>query len=199
MVEIDWAQIILGVAGSGLILFLLNTALADYNQPSLVIDVNRNSVPIDKLGHHEMRYETILKNVGMAKATNVRVAMDYPSGNVSNYRLIFSSENATSSKDANPDTLILNVPRLSPYGTVFVYTAVRDLKAPTFKNISAIDYDGNYVPYNKTYFISASYDQGGSPPVRTDLTFTAYKGLQKTAPFSMVVMTIGSIGSMAKE
>src|SRR5690242_6689591 len=135
MVAIDWAQVILGVAGSGLILFILNTALADYNQPSLVISTNNTSVHIatpPTPPFNETRFTTILENIGMTKATHVRLTMHYPTGNVTKYRIIFSSENASFVNNKEPDTLILNVPRLSPYGTIFLYTAVRDLKGSTF-------------------------------------------------------------------
>jgi hypothetical protein len=190
---VDWAQVGLGVAGSGLVLFILNTALADYNQPNLSIDIQNRSDSINTPKYHEVRYDTILKNIGMQKATNVRLTMHYPSGNITNYRIVFSSENATFDNIINPDTLILNVKRLSPYGVVFVYTGVTDLKAPTFKKIDTVSYNGNYTFYNRTYFVSASYDQGGNPAKRTDLTFTAYKGLQKAAPFSTILMTGASV------
>jgi len=54
---------------------------------------------------------------------------------------------------------------LSPYGTIFLYTIVSDLKASKFDGRNTVGYNGNYTSYNSTYFDSVSYDQGGSPPV----------------------------------
>lgn len=190
---VDWGGVILGVAGSSLVLFILNTALSDYNQPTLVLDIINRSDSINSSNFREIRYDTILKNVGMTKATDVKLTIHYPSGNITNYRIVFSSENTTFATYTGPDTLVLDIDRLSPYGTIFLYTAVRDLKAPTFEDRKAVVYNGDYTTYRGNYFVSISYDQGGSLPKSTDLSLTAYSGLEKTVPFSVMVITVALV------
>jgi hypothetical protein len=58
---VDWGGIILGIVGSSLVLFILNTALSDYNQPSLVLDIVNRPDSINSSNFREIRYDTILK------------------------------------------------------------------------------------------------------------------------------------------
>jgi len=186
---VEWAQFIPAIVGSGLILFILNTGLADYNQPKLVIDVQK--APANGT---QKRFFTTVTNEGMAVATNVRITMYYINGYVANYRIVFATENATFTDSTKPNTLTVTAPKLSPHGVIFIHSAIEGHKALKYTGRYLVNYTGNYYPYEGEYYISASYNQGGASPSRsTNLTLTAYKPLVGIVPFSVVVTTFASV------
>ena len=182
---VDWSSITVAIIGSSLIGFILTNGLIDYSQPKIRISVDK---PFEN--STQKRYDTSVVNEGLSAATNLRILLHYPSGNITNYRLVLEGENSTSVIDPKAQsTLVITVPRFAQYGVLLINTIVNDTKAPYYVDRDDIEYRGNYSKYGGSYFISATYDQGGTQ-VSTDYSQRAYRPLESIVPFSLLIISI---------
>lgn len=193
---VNWEQIVPLTIVAGVVGFLLTTTLNEYNQPKIQTElVTGNKTK----GQPEWDYYINIKNAGAQPATGVRTTLHFINGYIKQYRIIFSSENATFLKQAEPDKVVIDSSRLSPYGSIYVYTRVTDVKRPLFVgNGSRVSYSGALVHFAGQYMISSSYKEGGSPfSVSSNLTssnqtlsdfYGKYTPLHETVPFSRQVI-----------
>jgi len=156
---VNWEQIIPVTLVVGIVGFILTTAFNEYNQPRIqteIVSVNKTK------GENRWNYYINIKNAGVQPATGVRTTFHFINGYVMQYRIIFTSENATFMKQSEPDKVVINSTRLSPYGSIYVYTRVTDVKRPLFAgNGSKVTYSGPVVTFAGQYIISSSYKEGG--------------------------------------
>lgn len=195
----DWTQIIVAVIGSSLVGFLLTNGIIDYNNPIIRLYVDETSG-----NSTQKRYDTTIINEGLSAATNLRVTLHYPSGNISHYRLVLEGENTTAYIDPErQSSLVIEVPRFAKFGDLLVHTIVNDTKIPHFKssNRTEITYNAtearnttkttNYSNFKGSYFILATYDQGGAQLSTANSTQPAYRYLEENRiPFSLLIVLI---------
>jgi len=198
---VNWEQIIPVTLVVGIVGFILTTAFNEYNQPRIqteIVSVNKTK------GENRWNYYINIKNAGVQPATGVRTTFHFINGYVMQYRVIFTSENATFMKQSEPDKVVINSTRLSPYGSIYVYTRVTDVKRPLFAgNGSKVTYSGPVVTFAGQYIISSSYKEGGSPfIVSSNLTssnqtllesYGKYTPLRETVSFSTQVIQYGLV------
>ena len=178
-----WVQVVVAVIGSSLFGILLTNLAIEYNQPKLRINVDNTFE-----NESQKRYDTTIVNEGNSGATNLLITLHYIGGNITNYRIGFSSENSTSSVDLeHQSTLVTNVSRFAPSAVMLISTIVNDSKAPYFIGKNNIEYRGNYSDYSGSYFVSATYDQGGTVISSTNVQHHAYQPIERVIPFSLVV------------
>jgi hypothetical protein len=137
--------IITSVIGSGLLLFVLNNIAADINLPHIYLQVNSSSIHDNK----QINFQTVAINDGRSAATHVRLTLQYPSNNITNTTIPFTSENITSIKHENPSTLVIDLQRLSVASSIVINTT-------TIKNNKVAT--GSLA--NNLYVVSAASDQG---------------------------------------
>jgi hypothetical protein len=168
---VAWVEIVVAVLGSSLIGILLTNFAIDYNQPKIRMNVIEDPVKIPG----QKRYDTTILNEGNAAATNLRITLHYLSGNITNYRIVYSDEYSTSF--INPklqSALITNVSRFAPSGIILIHTTVNDSKTPKFVGRNEIEYTGGYKPYNGEYLVSAVYNQGGALLTSQNISLSEY-------------------------
>jgi hypothetical protein len=194
---VDWSQIIVAIIGSSLVGFLLTNGLIEYNQPKIRIDADERQHPAFP---SEKRFDMSIINEGLSAATNLRITLHYPSGNITNYSFVLEGENATSSVDSQAQsTLAISVPRFASSGVLLINTIVNDSKAPFYVDRNEIEYrcsepnssrtDCTYSNYTGSYFASATYDQGGTQ-ISTDYSQRAYQPIEKIVPFNLLVILV---------
>jgi hypothetical protein len=157
---VDWGtssfQIITGVIGSGVLLFILNTANTDFNQPHIRIEGSNPS---------ENQSRTVVANDGRSAATNVRLTLIFfdndgqTTNTITDFARLTKTENFTLIQE-DQRTLIGNVPRLTRGAWISILT---NTSRPA------------------TYVASATYDQGTIVGASEKIT-----SAQKDNPFFVI-------------
>jgi hypothetical protein len=172
---VNWEQIIPAALITGIVLFLLQTNFSEFNRPNIEAElVNQTTQPKPffdtKLQENLTRQEFYfsIKNTGIVQASDLRVTLYFINGDARWYRIIFSSENATFLEREEPSKIVIQSPKLSPYGSIYVHAIVMNVSAPKYtpyygKNPSTVYFNGSLGTFNGQYLVTASYKEGGSP------------------------------------
>ena len=179
-----WVQIVVAVIGSSLFGIWLTNLSIDYSQPSIDINVKRYDINATQI-----RFDTTISNRGNSKAEKLLITLQYPGGNIINYRTVFQTENSSSFMDSqHQSTLVTNLSRFAPSAVILIHTIVNDSKAPFFIDRDSTVYKGNYSHYTGSYIVSATYDQGGKQISSSEKpSMDAYQSVERVMPFSSVV------------
>ena len=162
--------ILTSIIGSGFTLFIINSIVADINQPHIFVHVQE--LPLAKISNGvnsnynsdtTRTFKVVASNDGRTSATNIRLTVYYPQSTIFNYTTPFYSDNTTLTLE-KPSLLVAQTKRLAMGSVIIVNTAVVPNRviaatgtlstaagAATVSKAIASDYD---------YIVSASYDQG---------------------------------------
>ena len=178
-----WVKIAVALIGSSLFGFLLTNLAIDYNQSKIRINVENTFQNTT-----QKRYDTTIANDGNSAATNLRITLHYIAGKIINYRVGFTAENSTSIIDPERQgTLVINASRFAPSSVMLISTIVNNSQAPFYVDLDSVEYNGRYIQYNGSYFVSAVYDQGGTQVSSSDISQRAYQPIEKIIPLSIAI------------
>lgn len=143
--------IIVTIVGSGIFVIPMNLLVNSWSQP----DIQINPQAIDN-GRSIADIDFKILNSGNAPATNVRITIA-PYQNMSDYRVLFSSERIQTGIDNVTKALVADLPRLAK-GAEVELTISPNTADPNFKNKVFVTYDQGSKSLTYTYARPVNYD-----------------------------------------
>lgn len=156
--NLSMIQIIATFIGSGMSLFVVNSIVANVDQPHILVHTDQS------IGHNGVTEHIIqAQNDGRSSATHLVFTVFYPNSIITNYTVPFQSQNITLEREST-SALVGKMDRLSQDAFVILNTLTKT------KDLSPKDNSNTTIAAGQKYFISAAYDQGSTYITNLNLT-----------------------------